>query len=698
MRDDARSHLQQACRLTGAVWTALVGSETGSPTVLAAYGLTAARARILEQCLEAEPGRSWYQVLKRRRSPFALTVKGYPKLGVRRIWGYSRETSEALIVGADSQRNPAASIWALVADLMLGAMSAGPAGGTASPQLEAAYDGQNALDTILSGFLSAGDDQSGWLAIRRGDELIIAARRNAAPALGSSLGLRSSSLLHRMHRSRSSLIAKRGSNDWDAVPHALSRNATFWAGFPLVVNDRFIGAVAVWGRKAITARRLRDLTGIARQISRTVDLNVSIGEVTSQLRRQATLNEFALAISSSEELPQMAQRVLAHLGAIFPDHEIALYVPTSDGRLMQEFRIAGPNFSERTAALSQHPMARWFSSSVDMQTASFSGEGLEAAQGTNTFTLPLRYRGATVGALALQGAGASELSRYDHSMLAVVASYMAGVVEHGRLRAEAVERARRLEETVRQLRDAELAASTRLTAQQAAESRLVQAAKMVAVGEMAAGVAHELNNPLTTVCGFAELMLDETPADAPYKADLEMVLHEARRARSVVRRLLDFGRQGDHLRARADINEIVEDVLALMTHLVHTSGVQLEVNLGQGLPWITLDGNQIKQVLLNLLHNALHAMPGGGRLQVRTELQRKETRDWIVIRVTDNGVGMDSDELERIFEPFYTTRAESGGTGLGLSVTYGIVTDHGGTIEVQSQRGSGSTFSVWLPV
>jgi signal transduction histidine kinase len=177
-----------------------------------------------------------------------------------------------------------------------------------------------------------------------------------------------------------------------------------------------------------------------------------------------------------------------------------------------------------------------------------------------------------------------------------------------------------------------------------------------------------------------------------------MVLHEARRARSVVRRLLDFARQGDHLRARADINEIVEDVLALMTHLVHTSGVQLEVNLGQGLPWITLDGNQIKQVLLNLLHNALHAMPGGGRLQVRTELQRKETRDWIVIRVTDNGVGMDSDELERIFEPFYTTRAESGGTGLGLSVTYGIVTDHGGTIEVQSQRGSGSTFSVWLPV
>ena len=149
----------------------------------------------------------------------------------------------------------------------------------------------------------------------------------------------------------------------------------------------------------------------------------------------------------------------------------------------------------------------------------------------------------------MQGRLASSLPRYDRSLLAVVASYMAGVVEHGRLRAEAIERAQSLEETVHQLRQAELEASARLRAQQTAESRLVQAAKLVAVGEMAAGVAHELNNPLTTVSGFAELMLDETPVDAPYRADLEMVLHEAHRARSVVRRLLDFARQGETARA-----------------------------------------------------------------------------------------------------------------------------------------------------
>lgn len=326
-----------------------------------------------------------------------------------------------------------------------------------------------------------------------------------------------------------------------------------------------------------------------------------------------------------------------------------------------------------------------------------SEEALAETTG-GSVTLPLRYRQATVGLLTLRGDDALELSRYDRSMLAVVASYLAGVVEHVRLRAEAEDRARSLEQTVEQLREAELTASNRLAAQQAAESQLVQAAKLVAVGEMAAGVAHELNNPLTTVSGFAELILDETPVDAPYRPDLEMVLHEAHRARSVVRRLLDFARQGDHARVRADLNEIIQDVLALMTHLLHTSGVQLEVNLTEGLPWIVLDGNQMKQVFLNLFHNALHAMPGGGRLRVSTELAHRTGREWIVARVVDDGIGMDAGELDRIFEPFYTTRSESGGTGLGLSVTYGIVIDHGGTIEVQSQRGSGSTFAVWLPV
>jgi two-component system NtrC family sensor kinase len=240
-------------------------------------------------------------------------------------------------------------------------------------------------------------------------------------------------------------------------------------------------------------------------------------------------------------------------------------------------------------------------------------------------------------------------------------------------------------------------AETRITSQRLPENRLVQAAKLMSVGEMAAGIAHELNNPLTTVAGFAELLLDEIAPDAPFRADVEMVMHEAQRARGVVRRLLDFARQGEGARSRADIGEILEDVVALTTHFIHTSGVKLDVVLTKDMPWVLVDNNQMKQVFLNLIHNALQAMPAGGVLQVRTEVSRSDERQWVVVRIVDNGLGIRPADMARIFEPFFTTRAQHGGTGLGLSVSYGIVADHGGKIEVESQPGVGSTFSVWLP-
>ena len=127
-----------------------------------------------------------------------------------------------------------------------------------------------------------------------------------------------------------------------------------------------------------------------------------------------------------------------------------------------------------------------------------------------------------------------------------------------------------------------------------------------------------VNNPLTTVAGFSELVLADLSPDAPQRDDLEMVLREAKRARSVVRRLLDFARQSESIRIRADLNEVVEDVVALTNHLLQTSGVDFEMKLGKTLPWVLMDRDQIKQVVLNLLHNAIHAMPNGGKLLLQT--------------------------------------------------------------------------------
>ena len=255
----------------------------------------------------------------------------------------------------------------------------------------------------------------------------------------------------------------------------------------------------------------------------------------------------------------------------------------------------------------------------------------------------------------------------------------------------------RLQIMISQLSSTQVELQARMEAQRSAENRLVQAAKLAAVGEMAAGIAHELNNPLTSVTGFAELALADIPKDSETRKDLEIVMREAVRARDVVRRLLDFARQGESARLRASLNEVVEDVVALSRHLIRTSGVTLKLELEKNIPWILVDVNQMKQVLLNLIHNALQSMPSGGEMSIATESASRDGRDWIIVSVCDTGVGIPRLDQARIFEPFYTTKGNQGGTGLGLSVTYGIITDHGGQIEVESQPGSGSKFTVWLP-
>jgi signal transduction histidine kinase len=296
-----------------------------------------------------------------------------------------------------------------------------------------------------------------------------------------------------------------------------------------------------------------------------------------------------------------------------------------------------------------------------------------------------------LGIVDVESSSRNAFTHNDFIALESLAGILASVIT-------SADQYQRLQLTISQLRSTQVELRARMEAQRSAENRLIQAAKLAAVGEMAAGIAHELNNPLTSVTGFAELALEGMPEGSETHADLEMVLREALRARDVVRRLLDFARQSESTRARASLNEVIEDVVALSRHLIHTSGVELSLHLEEDLPWASVDRNQMKQVLLNLVHNALQAMPGGGEMEIKTKTASRHHRDWVIVSVRDTGVGIPQLEQARIFEPFYTTKGNEGGTGLGLSVTYGIVTDHGGHIDVESQPGNGSTFTVWLPL
>jgi PAS domain S-box-containing protein len=227
---------------------------------------------------------------------------------------------------------------------------------------------------------------------------------------------------------------------------------------------------------------------------------------------------------------------------------------------------------------------------------------------------------------------------------------------------------------------------------QSAQVQLVQSAKLAAVGELAAGVAHELNNPLTGILGFAELLVSRSSPDDLVRDNLQTIAAEARRAREIVHNLLGFARQRRPHKQWADINETLRHTLGLIRRQLETNGVVIDESYDPAIEQFDFDVGQMQQVFLNLMANAAQAMPEGGCLSVRSTW----TGDGVVVAFSDTGEGIPPEVQERIFEPFFTTKPT--GTGLGLSVSLGIVQEHGGHITLTSQAGQGSTFTVWLPL
>jgi two-component system NtrC family sensor kinase len=223
------------------------------------------------------------------------------------------------------------------------------------------------------------------------------------------------------------------------------------------------------------------------------------------------------------------------------------------------------------------------------------------------------------------------------------------------------------------------------------QAQLLQSAKLAALGELVAGIVHELSSPLTTILGFAELLLKKTAAEDPRRDSLEVIVGEARRARSIVHNLLDFTRQSRGERQPVDVNQLLRQTLSVIGYQMHQGKIAIEEEFSPDVGTMLLDEGQMRQVFLNLINNGLQAMPEGGTLRLRTIRTGGEA----VVSISDTGVGIPLEQQERVFDPFFSTKPE--GTGLGLPVSLEIVHAHGGCITVDSQPGGGSTFSVRLP-
>jgi len=229
------------------------------------------------------------------------------------------------------------------------------------------------------------------------------------------------------------------------------------------------------------------------------------------------------------------------------------------------------------------------------------------------------------------------------------------------------------------------------------EQKAQFASRLASVGELAAGVAHEINNPLTAVIGYAHMLLDRKDIPVDIKRDVEVINEGAQRVAGIIKKLLVFARQTRPERTYVDINEIINTTLELRAYSLQSSNVKVILQLDPDLPMTVADPGQLQQVFLNLIMNAeteVKLVHGGGKLAIKTE----QVGDSIRISFKDNGLGIARENLERIFNPFFTTRKVGQGTGLGLSVCHGIVTEHKGRIWAESQLGRGATFIVELPV
>lgn len=296
---------------------------------------------------------------------------------------------------------------------------------------------------------------------------------------------------------------------------------------------------------------------------------------------------------------------------------------------------------------------------------------------------PLKVGGEVLGVLSVNRTVHDDpFTTADMRSVTIFAAQTAQTVHNARLYRRLQEKLQELQEAYRQL--------------EAAKDALLQSEKLAAIGELVSGIAHELNNPLTAMMGLTDLLRESPNLSEQQHDDLREICQQGQRCRKIIQNLLQFARKAKSQREPLQLAPVLEAVLQLMRHNLCKAGVRVVQDIPEALPAVLADPNQIQQVILNLINNALHAMEEkkDGRLVIK--ICRRSDR--VTMSFMDNGCGIPKENLSRIFDPFFTTKPVGKGTGLGLSIAYGIIQEHQGAIRVESQAGVGATFSVDLPV
>jgi signal transduction histidine kinase len=415
------------------------------------------------------------------------------------------------------------------------------------------------------------------------------------------------------------------------------------------------------------------------------------GRVQGQTQQLASLNHLINTITASLDLRQVASTALGGLRTLLrvetailalrdSGDQINIFMAQPESHLSSLPRL---QFKLGEGTLGQviktgHAVVLGPVREVPSSTAGTGPLGA-GARPAATLCVPILSREQPIGAVQLLNKWAGPFTDPDRAFVETVAGSLAVAIENARMYTEVQSQLADLERTHTELVET--------------QTQLVESAKLASIGQLAAGLAHEINNPIGIILGFAQLIGQRTQ-DEKLKRFAGTVEREAIRVRRIVSDLLGFARQATAETKRLDLREVLDGALRLVEYQLVKENIHLVSAYGDEPGWVLADHDQLLQVVMNMIQNGRQAMPQGGSLTLRTWNSAGKA----CFAVADTGVGIPAEDLAHVFDPFFTTKPVGQGTGLGLSVSYGIIKRHGGEIRVTSDPGKGTTFWVALPL
>jgi signal transduction histidine kinase len=446
---------------------------------------------------------------------------------------------------------------------------------------------------------------------------------------------------------------------------------------PLISRNRVLGTLYVTGLTRTGPDMVDLLAAIGSQIGAALERARLYQDAQQRSEDLAILNEIARAVTSSLDLDRVLTTSLHSIRQILHVEAGSLILTDSDGGDLQ-FRNTLPALETWMRRDAVQPGGGLIGAVTTLKEPLIikdeqvlRAEADDAIVLRNLLAVPLIAKSRVLGVIVVINRTEGAFTSDDLELLQFLAGAVAVATENARLYGELADFAQELERS---------------------QAQLIQAEKLAATGRLAASLSHEINNPLQAIHNCLHLVIDRPLADEKKKYYLSLAQSEVERLITLVQRTLEFYRPSKGTAAPTNVTRLIETVLALSNKRLEHGQVQVQTQLQSDLPLLVAVPDQLTQVLLNLIINAVEAMPNGGVLTITATAQE----GWLSVAVGDTGAGLSSDEIAKIFEPFYTTK--SNGTGLGLAVSYGIIQQHGGRIDVTSAAGVGTTFTVRLPI